>query len=85
MKIIICIVIVALALALAYAIGVRVGQTAIKTTCPGIIKIARDEEDKGYYCALEIKGKETLEEIYESDTVTLEVQRMSETQIKQRL
>lgn len=81
MKIIICIVIVALA----YAIGVRVGQTAIKTTCPGIIKIARDEEDKGYYCALEIKGKETLEEIYESDTVTLEVQRMSETQIKQRL
>lgn len=81
MKIIICIVIVALA----YGIGVRVGQTAIKTTCPGIIKIARDEEDKGYYCAMEIKGKETLEEIYKSDTVTLEVQRMSETQIKQRL
>lgn len=81
MKIIMCIIIVAFA----YAIGVRVGQTAIKTTCPGIIKIARDEEDKGYYCALEIKGKETLEEIYKSDTVTLEVQRMSETQIKQRL
>lgn len=81
MKIIICIVIVALA----YAIGVRVGQTAIKTTYPGIIKIARDEEDKGYYCAMEIKGKETLEEIYKSDTVTLEVQRMSETQIKQGL
>lgn len=81
MKIIICIVIVALA----YAIGVRVGQTAIKTTYPGIIKIARDEEDKGYYCALEISGKEALEEIYESDAVTLQVQRMSETQIKQRL
>lgn len=81
MKIIICIVIVALA----YAIGVRVGQTAIKTTYPGVIKIARDEEDKGYYCALEIKSKETLEEIYKSDSVTLEVKRMSETQIKQRL
>lgn len=81
MKIIICIVIVALA----YAIGVRVGQTAIKTTCPGIIKIARDEEDKGYYCALEVKGKETLEKMYKSDTVTFEVERMSETQLKQRL
>ena len=69
MKIIICIVIVALA----YAIGVRVGQTAIKTTYPGIIKIARDEEDKGYYCALEIKGKEALEKMYKSDTVTFEV------------
>lgn len=81
MKIIICIVIVALA----YAIGVRVGQTAIKTTCPGIIKIARDEEDKGYYCALEVKSKESLEEIYKSDTVTFDVHRMPETQIKQRL
>ena len=81
MKIIICIVIVALA----YAIGVRVGKNTVRMSCPGIIKIARDEEDKGYYCALEIKGKETLEEIYKSDTVTLEVQRMSETQIKQRL
>lgn len=81
MKIIICIVIVALA----YAIGVRVGQTAIKTTCPGIIKIARDEEDKGYYCALEVKGKEALEKMYKSDTVTFEVERMSETQLKQRL
>lgn len=81
MKIIICIVIVALA----YAIGVRVGKNTVRMSCPGVIKIARDEEDKGYYCALEIKGKETLEEIYKSDTVTLEVQRMSETQIKQRL
>lgn len=81
MKIIMCIIIVAFA----YGVGVHVGKTAIKTTCPGIIKIARDEEDKGYYCALEIKGKETLEEIYKSDAVTLEVQRMSETQIKQRL
>ena len=81
MKIIMCIIIVALA----YAIGVRVGQTAIKTTCPGIIKIARDEEDKGYYCALEVKGKEALEKMYKSDTVTFEVERMSETQLKQRL
>lgn len=81
MKIIICIAIVALV----YAIGVYVGKSTVKIACPGIIKIARDEEDKGYYCALEIKGKETLEEIYKSDTVTLDVQRMSETQIKQRL
>lgn len=81
MKIIICIVIVALA----YAIGVRIGQTAIKTTYPGIIKIARDEEDKGYYCALEVKGKDALKEMYNSDTVTFEVRRMSDTQIKQRL
>lgn len=81
MKIIMCIIIVAFA----YEIGVHVGKNTVRMSCPGIIKIARDEEDKGYYCALEIKGKETLEEIYKSDTVTLEVQRMSETQIKQRL
>ncbi len=81
MKIIMCIIIVAFA----YGVGVHVGRNTTKMSCPGIIKIARDEEDKGYYCALEIKGKETLEEIYKSDTVTLEVQRMSETQIKQRL
>ena len=70
---------------LGYLVGMRVGKNVTKMSCPGIIKIAMDEEDKGYYCALEIKGKETLEEIYKSDTVTLEVQRMSETQIKQRL
>ena len=81
MKIIMCIIIVVFA----YGVGVHVGENTVKISCPGIIKIARDEEDKGYYCALEIKGKETLEEIYKSDTVTLEVQRMSETQIKQRL
>ena len=81
MKIIICIAIVALA----YVIGVHVGKNTVKIACPGVIKIARDEEDKGYYCALEISGKEALEEIYKSDAVTLKVQRMSETQIKQRL
>lgn len=81
MKIIICIVIVALA----YAIGVRVGKNTVRMSCPGIIKIARDEEDKGYYCALEVKGKEALEKMYKSDTVTFEVERMSETQLKQRL
>lgn len=81
MKIIMCIIIVAFA----YGVGVHAGRNTIKMSCPGIIKIARDEEDKGYYCALEVKGKDALEEIYKSDTVTLEVQRMSETQIKQRL
>ena len=81
MKIIICIVIVALA----YGVGVHAGRNTTKMSCPGIIKIARDEEDKGYYCALEVKGKEALEKMYKSDTVTFEVERMSETQLKQRL
>lgn len=81
MKIIICIAIVALA----YAIGVHVGKNTVKIACPGVIKIARDEEDKGYYCALEVKSKESLEEIYKSDTVTFDVHRMPETQIKQGL
>lgn len=81
MKIIICIAIVALA----YGIGVHVGENTVKISCPGIIKIARDEEDKGYYCALEVKGKDALEKMYKSDTVTFEVQRMSDTQIKQGL
>ena len=79
MKIIMCIIIVAFA----YGVGVHVGKNAVKMTYPGIIKIARDGEDKGYYCALEIQGKEALEEIYKSDAVTLKVQRMSETRIKQ--
>lgn len=76
-----CIIIVTIG----FIAGIHVGKNTVRMSCPGIIKIARDEEDKGYYCALEIQGKETLEEIYKSDTVTLEVQRMSETQIKQRL
>lgn len=81
MKIIMCIIIVAFA----YGIGVHVGKNTVRMPCPGIIKIARDEEDKGYYCALEVKGKEALEKMYKSDTVTFEVERMSETQLKQRL
>nr|DAF75145.1 MAG TPA: hypothetical protein [Caudoviricetes sp.] len=68
-----------------YAAGLHVGKNSVKMSCPGIIKIARDEEDKGYYCALEVKGKDSLKEIYESDTVTFEVRRMSETRIKQGL
>lgn len=81
MKIIICIAIVALV----YAIGVYVGKNTVRIACPGVIKIARDEEDKGYYCALEVKSKESLEEIYKSDTVMFDVYRMPETQIKQGL
>ena len=81
MNIILCIILVTIA----YCVGVHVGQRALKSTCPGIIKIARDEEDKGYYCALEVKGKDALEKMYKSDTVTFEVQRMSDTQIKQGL
>lgn len=84
MKIIMCIIIVAFA----YGVGVHVGKNVTKMSCPGIIKMARDDED-GYYFALEIKGKgsggEALKEMYESDTVTFEVRRMSDTQIKQGL
>lgn len=68
-----------------YVAGLHIGKNMIKTSCPGIIKMARDNEDKGYYFALEIKGKEELEEMYKSDTVTFEVRRMSDTQIKQGL
>lgn len=68
-----------------YIAGLHVGRNTVKISCPGIIKIARDENDNGYYCALEVKGKGALQEIYKSDTVTFEVQRMSETQIKQGL
>lgn len=81
MKIIMCIIIVAFA----YGVGVHVGKNTIKMSCPGIIKIARDKEDKGYYCALEVKGKDALKEMYNSDTVTFEVRCMSDTQIKQGL
>ena len=71
---------------LGYLVGIHVGKNVTKMSCPGILKIARDEED-GYYFALEIKGKgkEALEEMYNSDTVTFEVRRMPDTQIKQGL
>ena len=68
-----------------YVAGLHVGKNIIKMSCPGIIKMARDEEDKGYYFALEVRGKDALKEMYESDTVTFEVRRMPDTQIKQGL
>ena len=68
-----------------YVAGLHVGKNIIKMSCPGIIKMARDEEDKGFYFALEVKCKDALKEMYESDTVTFEVRRMSDTQIKQGL
>lgn len=76
-----CIIIVAIG----FIAGMHVGKNTVKMSCPGIIKIARDEEDKGYYCALEVKEKEALEKMYKSDTVTFDVERMSDTQIKQGL
>ena len=83
MNVLVCIICVTLG----YIVGMHVGKNVSKTSYPGILKIARDEEDKGYYFALEIKGKgkEALEEMYKSDTVTFEVRRMSDTQIKQGL
>ena len=81
MNIIVCII----CITIGYIVGVRVGKTIIRTSCPGIIKMARDEEDKGYYFALEVRGKDALKEMYESDTVTFEVRRMPDTQIKQGL
>ena len=68
-----------------YIVGLHVGKDMIRTSCPGIIKMARDDEDKGFYFALEVKGNDALKEMYESDTVTFEVRRMSDTQIKQGL
>ena len=68
-----------------YVVGLHVGKNMIRTSCPGIIKMARDEEDKKFYFALEIKCKEELEEMYKSDIVTFEVRRMPDTQIKQGL
>ena len=59
-----------------YIVGLLVGKNIIRRSCPGIIKIARDEEDKGFYCALEVHGMDALKEIYESDTVTFKVRRM---------
>ena len=68
-----------------YVAGLHIGKNMIKMSCPGIIKMARDEEDKKFYFALEVRGKDSLKEMYESDTVTFEVRRMSDTQIKQGL
>ena len=68
-----------------YIAGLYIGKNTIRTSCPGIIKMARDEEDKRYYFALEVRGKDSLKEMYESDTVTFEVRRMPDTQIKQGL
>ena len=81
MNVIVCIICVTIG----YVVGLHVGKNMIRMSCPGIIKMARDEEDKGFYFALEVKGKEELKEMYESDTVTFEVRRMSDTQIKQGL
>lgn len=84
MNVLVCIICVTLG----YLVGLHVGKNVTKMSCPGTIKIARDDDD-GYYFALEIKGKgssrEALEEMYKSDTVTFEVRRMSDTQIKQGL
>ena len=68
-----------------YVAGLYIGKNMRRTSCPGIIKMARDEEDKGFYFALEVRGKDALKEMYESDTVTFEVRRMPDTQIKQGL
>ena len=83
MNILVCVICVTLG----YLVGLHVGKNVTKTSYPGILKIARDDEDKGYYFALESKGKgkEELEEMYKSDTVTVEVRRMSDTQLKQGL
>ena len=81
MNVLVCIICVTIG----YIAGLHVGKNIIKMSCPGIIKMARDEEDKGFYFALEVKGKDALKEMYESDTVTFEVRRMSDAQIKQGL
>ena len=81
MYVILCIICVTIG----YVVGLHVGKNMIRTSCPGIIKIARDEEDKRYYFALEVRGKDALKDMYESDTVTFEVRRMPDTQIKQGL
>ena len=81
MNVLVCIICVTIG----YIAGLHVGKNIIKMSCPGIIKMARDDEDKGFYFALEVKGDDALKEMYESDTVTFEVRRMSDTQIKQGL
>lgn len=81
MNVLVCIICVTLG----YLVGMHVGKNTMIMSYPGIIKIARDEEGEGYYCALEVNGKDSLKDMYNSDTVTFEVRRMSETQIKQGL
>lgn len=81
MNVLVCIICVTLG----YIVGMHVGKNVTKMSCPGIIKMARDEDSEGYYCALEVKRKDSLKEMYNSDTVTFEVRRMSDTQIKQGL
>ena len=81
MNVLVCIICVTIG----YIAGLHVGKNITRMSCPGIIKMARDEEDKGFYFALEVKGKDALKEMYGSDTVTFEVRRMSDTQIKQGL
>ena len=79
------IIVFIICITIGYIVGLRAGKNIIRTSCPGIIKIAMDEEDKGFYFALEVRGKDALKEMYESDTVTFEVMRMPDTQIKQGL
>ena len=81
MNVLVCIICVTLG----YIVGMHVGKNVTKMSCPGIIQMARDEDSEEYYCALEVKGKDSLKEMYNSDTVTFEVRRMSDTQIKQGL
>lgn len=81
MNVLVCII----CATIGYLVGVHVGKNTMRMSCPGIIKIARDEEDKGFYFALEVKGNDALKEMYESDTVAFEVRRMPDTQIKQGL
>lgn len=81
MNVLVCIICVTIG----YLVGMHVGKNVTKMSCPGIIKMARDEDSEGYYCALEVKDKDSLKEMYNSDTVTFEVRRMSDTQIKQGL
>ena len=79
------VIVVIICVTIGYIAGLHVDKNMTRMSCPGIIKMARDEEDKGFYFALEVKGKDALKEMYESDTVTFEVRRMSDTQIKQGL
>ena len=79
------VILVIICVTIGYVVGLHVGKNIIKMSCPGIIKMARDDEDKGFYFALEVKDNDALKEMYESDTVTFEVRRMSDTQIKQGL
>lgn len=81
MNVLVCII----CATIGYLVGMHVGKNTMRMSYPGTIKIARDEDSEGYYCALEVKDKGSLKEMYESDTVTFEVRRMSDTQIKQGL